>query len=193
MNNKKNESFTFGDVLRRIGYFALCALIVLAVYTAFMLIFYTFARSTFWGEGSAENISSVLPKNFWFIGYSLAYALPLYFLYVIKNGEFKTYILHITENEFQWKNIFKQFTLNMGKYDILVFAGYSLLLLLPFSDPFNNPAIFISIQQAYFFLLPVPRIISYILSVLFFTAQYYTCLYFAVKKWDKNRLRSNRK
>ncbi|MBE6560067.1 MAG: hypothetical protein E7662_02975 [Ruminococcaceae bacterium] len=190
MNNKKNESFTFRDVLWRIGYFALCGLIVLAVYTVFMLFLYTFIRGTFWGDAT---ISDALPSHFWFIGYTLAYGLPLYFVYFLKNNEYRTYLLHITEDEFRWKTIFKEFTLSRGKYDIIVFAGYSLLLFLPFSDVFSNPAILISIQQAYFFLLPVPRIISYIMAVLFFTAQYYVCFWFAVIKWDKTRLHSNRK
>ena len=147
-------------------------------------------RNTFWGDTS---ISESLPPHFWFIGYTLAYGLPLYFVYFLKNNEYRTYLMHITENEFHWETIFKEFTLSRGKYDILVFAGYSLLLLLPFSDVFRNPAILLSIQQAYFFLLPVPRIVSYILAVFFFTAQYYNCFWFAVKKWDKTRLHSNRK
>ena len=195
MENKSanKEKITLGDIGERIVYFAVCSLIVLGMYTVFMLCLNTFVRELFMPDENGENAFHVLGDNFWFIVYTLAFGFPLYFIYFKKNIGFKTYVLHITEDEFDWKKIFKQFTGYIGKYDIIVFAGYSLLLLLPFSDPFENPVVLISISQMFFYLLPVPRIISYIVSVLFFIAQYYTCLWFAARYWDKNRLHSSRK
>ena len=44
------------------------------------------------------------------------------------------------------------------------------------------------IQEAGFYELPIPKILSFLLAVLVFAAEYALCLVVASKKWDKNRL-----
>lgn len=183
------EKMTAKEVFGRILHFILCGLIILGVYFVVMFVLNMFARGLFMPDENGDTAFGFLGKYFWFIVYTLAYGIPLYFVFFLKDTGYKTYILHITQEEFEWKRIVKEFTMHFGKYDLLVYAVYSLLLLLPFQDPFDNPAVLISIPQMLFYLFPVPRIVSYFLAVIFFAIQYYICFYFAVRYWDKNRLR----
>ncbi len=184
-----NQKLTAQDVFHRIIHFIFCGLIVLGVYFIGMFVLNMFARGLFMPDEINETAFSFMGRYGWFILYALAYGLPLYFIYFLKDTGFKVFILHITEKEFNLKRIFKQFTVQFGKYDLLVYAAFSLLLLLPFKDPFDNPATLISISQMLFYMLPIPRIVSYLLAVVWFALQYYACLGFAAHYWDKHRLR----
>lgn len=183
-----SEKITVREILHRMLYFILCGLIILGVYFIVMLVLNMFARGLFMPDESGETAVGFLGQYFWFILYTFAYGIPLYFLYFLKDSAFKVFILRITQNDFDWRNIVKQFTMRFGKYDLIAYATFSLLLLFPFKDPFDNPATLISISQMLFYMLPIPRIASYFLAVLCFTLQYYSCLCFAVRYWDRHRM-----
>lgn len=187
IDSGKSEKITAGDVFHRVLLFALCGLIVLGVYFIVMFQFFMFDRQL-WEQGDGESGGSIM-GILWYVIYSAAYIIPLFFVYFIRNNEYKRVILQLTEGEFRLPDVLKKFTLSVGKYDFFVYAGYSLLLLLPFKDVFDNPAIFISIQEVFFYMIPVPKVVSYILAILSFAVQYYICLAVAAHYWDKHRLR----
>lgn len=183
------DKFTLVDAMHRVGYFALCGLIILGAYLVLMLPLNTFARELFLPDANGETAFRALPEHFWFILYSFAYILPLYFLYFRRNATFKITILRLTEEKLNYKDVFWRFTAVHGKYDLIIYTAYTALMLLPFSYAFDNPAILICIQAGIFYLYPIPRIVSYLLGLLLFAVQYYVCLFFAVRYWDKHRIR----
>ena len=180
---------TFQDILHRVIHFILCGIIVLGVYFVGMFALNMVSRGLFIPDENGDTAFAVLGKHGWFILYALAYGFPLYFVYFLKDTGFKVFLLRITETDSDWKSIFKQFTLRFGKYDLTVYAAFSLLLLLPFKDPFENPVTLVAISQMIFYMLPVPRLISYLLAVVWFTLQYCACLWFSARYWDKHRIR----
>lgn len=171
--------------------YVLSAFIVLAVYFVFMLTLNTFAHKLFEADKDGEVFFSFLGEYGWWIIYALAYGIPLYFVHFKRDNELKTFVLHITENDYDLKDVFKQFTLQYAKNDIIIYAIYSALLLLPFQDTFNNPVCFITMQQLLFYLFPIPRIFSYLLAVICFIPQYYACFWFAHRYWIRNRIHKN--
>jgi len=184
-----SEKFSIQDIFHRVFHFILCGLVILGVYFVGMFSIYTFAAGLLMPDGEGNSLFSFMGTYGWFIVYSLAYGFPLYFIYFRKDAGFKVFLLRITEKEFSWKTVFREFTVQFGKYDLIVYAAFAALLLLPFKDWMDNPAVWVSIPQVLFYLLPVPRLVSYLLAVIWFVMQYYACLWFAARYWDKHRLR----
>ena len=186
-NNRKK--LHLNDFWSRFSNYVLSSFVVLAVYFVFMLALNTFARQLLLPDENGEVFFSFLGKYGWWIIYALAYAIPLYFIRFRRDGELRTFVLHITENDYDIKEIFKQFTIRFAVNDVIIYAIYSALLLLPFKNAFDNPAGYITIHQMLFYLFPIPRIASYLLAVACFIPQYYACFWFAQRYYIKNRLR----
>ncbi len=180
----KPENLTKGDIINTVLNYVWCGLIVIGIYTVSMITLFMFIRKLFFNN---EVTTTWFGNYFWFVLYALAYMIPLYFIHFRRNNTYKHYILKITETEFNIRNIFSEFTLFAGKYDILIYAVYSLVMLLP-KGP-NSPVEWLAVQECVFYTIPVPSVISYILSVITFVIQYYICLLLISKHWNRNRIR----
>ena len=179
------EKITARDILGRLVMFILCGGVILLIYFISVGSLYGILLNLV--EKLAKN-GTKLPEYFWFYVYSIAYIFPLYFLVFLRDVGLKTEILHVTADGYDVKKVFASVYRSQGWLDHAIYAAYSLLMLLPFRDPFENPFLFISIQELAFFSLPVPRILSWFLAVLCFAVQYALCLLIVSVWWDKKRL-----
>ncbi|MBQ3861585.1 MAG: hypothetical protein II779_13725 [Clostridia bacterium] len=184
----KNEFLTPGYCFGRIGLFIVCGLIVLLVY--FVLMFPLQGVLGEWAE-KAETEGSSVPENIMFVLYALFYLLPLYVLFFARDVGLKTRVLHLTEEGWDLRKVFEGVYRSTGWIDHALYAAYSLLLLLPFGggDPFLNPFSFLTIQEMFFFTVPLPKIVGWFLAVLCFAAEYALCLLVSAKWWDAHRIR----
>ena len=174
----------FGEVLNRVIQFIVCGLIEMGVYFVIMLPLFSLARGMFENDESALN---ALPTFFFEILFALLYILPLYFLYFRRNVGFKTCILKLTEDGWNPKKLLLDFFHYTGKYDLLIYTGYTLLvsLLMPVIPHYIG---FIATQTTLFYIIPIPAVLGYLLSVLLFAIQYAICVLLSARYWNKHRL-----
>ena len=177
-----SEKKTVRHILGRLIAYILCGAVILIIYliTAAPLygIITSFVES---GEEPPENITFIL--------YTVFYIIPLYIMLFLRDIGLKTEILHITEEGYDVKKVFAAVYRYRGWLDYAIYACYSLLMLIPFSeDPFENPFSFICIQEMTFYSFPIPRFLSWLLSVLCFAVQYGMCLLIVSSWWNKQRL-----
>ena len=99
----------------------------------------------------------------------------------------KTEVLRVTDNGFDLKTVFKAVYKKIGLLDHIIYGAMSLIVLLAHFVNANF-FYFLMIQEAGFYELPIPRVLSFLLAVLCFAAEYALCLAIASKRWDKNRL-----
>ena len=187
------DRFAPRDVLKRVVSYSAWGLLILAIYALVMLPVFTFARQLFMTEREPGSLAYFFSYDFWYLLYAILYIIPLYYFHFRKNAQYQNYIRNITEDNTFSCNTILQFIKDIGKFDLIIYYAYSLLLLLPFNIIDNNPFIWIHVQSIIFYRIPAPRVICYVLAVLFFTGQYILCLYLVGKKWDKNRLPSDHK
>lgn len=173
----------------RVFNFIYCALIVLGAYFVFMFLLNMFAHDLFVPDKDGETFFSFLGEYSWWIIYALAYGIPLYYVHFRKDGGLKTFVIHLTDKEFNKKELLVEFTKKYLKTDLILYAIYSALLLLPFKDVFDNPAGYIAIHQLLYYMLPMPRILGYICAIAVFTLQYSACFIFTERYFIKNRIR----
>ena len=174
----------FGDVLNRVIQFIVCGLIEMGVYIVIMLPLFSLARGMFENDESALN---ALPPFFFEILFALLYILPLYFLYFRRNVGFKTCLLRLTEDGWNPKKLLLDFFHYTGKYDLLIYTGYTLLIpiLMPIIPHYIG---FIAVQITLFYMIPIPYVLGSLLSVLLFAIQYTICILLASRYWHKHRL-----
>lgn len=174
----------FGDVLNRVIQFIVCGLIEMGVYIVIMLPLFSLARGMFENDESALN---ALPPFFFEILFALLYILPLYFLYFRRNVGFKTCLLRLTEDGWNPKKLLLDFFHYTGKYDLLIYTGYALLIpiLMPIIPHYIG---FIAVQITLFYMIPIPYVFGSLLSVLLFAIQYTICILLASRYWHKHRL-----
>jgi len=174
----------FGDVLNRVVQFIVCGLIEMGVYIVIMLPLFSLARGMFENDESALN---ALPPFFFEILFALLYILPLYFLYFRRNVGFKTCLLRLTEDGWNPKKLLLDFFHYTGKYDLLIYTGYALLIpiLMPIIPHYIG---FIAVQITLFYMIPIPYVLGSLLSVLLFAIQYTICILLASRYWHKHRL-----
>ena len=180
--DNSSEKITVRTVLSRLVMFILCGAIILLIY--FIAAGPLYGIITNLVESGEEP-----PENITFILYTVFYIIPLFVLIFLRDIGLKTEILHITEDGFSVKKVFAAVYRSQGWLDHVIYAGYSLLMLIPFSeDPFENPFSFISMQELTFYTFPIPRILSWFFSVLCFAVQYALCLLVVSSWWNKKRL-----
>jgi len=174
----------FGDVLNRVTQFIVCGLIEMGVYVVIMLPLFSIARGMFENDESALN---ALPPSFFEVLFALLYIVPLYFLYFRRNVGFKTCLLRLTEDGWNPKKLLLDFFHYTGKYDLLIYTGYTLLIpiLMPIIPHYIG---FIAVQTTLFYLIPIPYVLGSLLSVLLFAIQYTICVLLASRYWHKHRL-----
>ena len=174
----------FGEVLNRVIQFIVCGLIEMGVYIVIMLPLFSLARGMFENDESALN---ALPPFFFEILFALLYILPLYFLYFRRNVGFKTCLLRLTEDGWNPKKLLLDFFHYTGKYDLLIYTGYALLIpiLMPIIPHYIG---FIAVQITLFYMIPIPYVLGSLLSVLLFAIQYTICILLASRYWHKHRL-----
>ena len=183
MNNRtSNEKITVRDILGRLVMFILCGAVILIIY------FITAAPLYGIITGIVES-GEEPPENITFILYTVLYIIPLYVMIFLRDIGLKTEILHITAEGYDVKKVFAAVYRSRGWLDHAIYACYSLLMLIPFSeDPFENPFSFVSTQEMVFYSFPIPRLLSWLLSVLCFAVQYALCLLIVSSWWNKKRL-----
>ena len=174
----------FVEVLNRVVQFIVCGLIEMGVYIVIMLPLFSLARGMFENDESALN---ALPPFFFEILFALLYILPLYFLYFRRNVGFKTCLLRLTEDGWNPKKLLLDFFHYTGKYDLLIYTGYTLLIpiLMPIIPHYIG---FIAVQITLFYMIPIPYVLGSLLSVLLFAIQYTICILLASRYWHKHRL-----
>lgn len=174
----------FGDVLNRVIQFIVCGLIEMGVYIVIMLPLFSLARGMFEND---ESVLNALPPFFFEILFALLYILPLYFLYFRRNVGFKTCLLRLTEDGWNPKKLLLDFFHYTGKYDLLIYTGYALLIpiLMPIIPHYIG---FIAVQITLFYMIPIPYVLGSLLSVLLFAIQYTICILLASRYWHKHRL-----
>lgn len=179
----KPEKLTKSDVFNTVLNYVYCGLIVIGIYAVTAITLFTFIRKFFLNN---EEPTIWFGNYYWYVIYALAYMIPLYFVHFKRNNTYKHFVLKTTESGFNIKKLFVEFTLFAGKYDILIYAVYSLVMLLP-KGP-NSPVEWLAVQENVFYMIPVPALISYVLSVIAFVIEYYICFYFISRHWNKNRI-----
>ena len=174
----------FGEVLNRVIQFIVCGLIEMGVYIVIMLPLFSLARGMFENDESALN---ALPPSFFEVLFTLLYIVPLYFLYFRRNVGFKTCLLRLTEDGWNPKKLLLDFFHYTGKYDLLIYTGYTLLIpiLMPIIPHYIG---FIAVQTTLFYMIPIPYVLGSLLSVLVFAIQYTICVLLASRYWHKHRL-----
>ncbi len=186
LDSGKWEKISAGDIFHRVLLFAVCGLIVLGVYCVMMIPLYFVSRGLF-TQNDGEPVSA-FRKYFFYIVYSVLYIIPLFFVYFIRNNELKRQMLKITEDKPSLKEALVRFTRETGKYDLIIYAVYSLVCMITFSESPKYILAYIYVQQLFFYMIPIPRIVGYIFAMLVFLVQYYVCLAIAARYWDKHRL-----
>ena len=188
-DSRKNEFLTPGYCFGRIALFLLSSVGVLIAYL--ILTFPLLGILSNLAEKAGERGPVEIPENITFAVYTAVYIVPLFIFLFRGNIGLKTQVLRLTEETFSLKTVFADTYRRIGWIDHLLYALYSLLLLLPFGggDPFENPLSFVFLQEMVFYTLSLPKIIGWLLAVLVFAVQYALCLTVASWHWDKHRLR----
>jgi len=180
-----------GEEMReRIVLFILCGLIIIGIYTVLILV----AAPLILGrlEEMSETGQNEIVNTIIGILVTILYVIPLYTVYFEKNGTYKRFVLQETKDTFDLKSLFRKFMSVHGCWDILLYALYSLPLLIFWyiSKPFVNQFLsFLYTQQCLFYeYLPVPGGAAYVLAVAGFILQYIAVFAFTAWRWDKQRL-----
>ena len=156
-----------GEEMReRIALFILCGLVLIGFYLVIGLLVLPMAMETLsaWDEtGKEEMLNRMI-----FLTMTLLYVLPLYMVYFLQNATYKRFVLQETKDGFDLKSLFRKFMTVHGCWDIVLYAGYSVIYpigLLSNIKPIRQYIGFLYIQQAVFYEIPVPAILSYVLAV----------------------------
>ena len=99
----------------------------------------------------------------------------------------RTVRLRLTEDGWNPKKLLLDFFHYTGKYDLLIYTGYTLLIpiLMPIIPHYIG---FIAVQITLFYMIPIPYVLGSLLSVLLFAIQYTICILLASRYWHKHRL-----
>ena len=185
----ETEKLTFGGIVNRLTMLLFCGLAVLGMYAAVMLPVVLFdygavMRTAEEAETSGFDVGMAILAVI-----SVLYVIPLYFFYFKRDNDYKRLLLHIPEDGSDPKKVVCTFLRVAGKWDLLIYCVFSLLmLLLSLGSSSGNPAVFVCVQQAFFYDLPLPRVVSYLLAVVCVAVQYTVCLLLAARSWRKNAL-----
>ena len=184
MNAERNEKVTAKLVLSRIAWFLLCSFGILVIYLVVMapLAPMLAARIDPTDEAARDWRYAAT-----YMAWSVIYIIPLYIFLFRKDIGLKTEVLRVTDNGFDLKTVFKAVYKKIGLLDHIIYGAMSLIVLLAHFVNANF-FYFLMIQEAGFYELPIPRVLSFLLAVLCFAAEYALCLLVASKRWDKNRL-----
>ena len=185
MNAERNEKVTAKLVLSRLAWFLLCSFGILVIYLVVMapLAPMLAARIDPTDEAARNGRNAAV-----FIAWAVIYIIPLYIFLFRKDIGLKTEVLRVTENGFDLKTVFRAVYKKIGLLDHIIYGAMSLIVLLAHFVSANF-FYFLMIQEAGFYELPIPRVLSFLLAVLCFAAEYALCLAIASRNWDKNRLR----
>ena len=183
MENK--NAVTAGLVFSRAAWFLVCSAAILIIYLVVMAPLAPMLAANIdpTDEAAYEARSSAV-----FIVWAFIYIIPLYIFLFHKDIGLKTKVLRVTENGFDLKTVFKAVYKKIGLLDHIIYGAMSLIVLLAHYASLNF-FYFLMIQEAGFYEMPVPRVVSFLLAVLVFAAEYALCLLVASKTWHKNRLR----
>ena len=179
------EKISVRDILGRLVMFILCGGVILVIYFITAGPLYGIIMNL---VDKLAKSGKETPEYITFYLYTIAYIFPLYFLIFLRDVGLKTEILHVTADGYDVKKVFASVYRSQGWLDHVIYAAYSLVMLLPFSDPFENPLSLFYMQEMAFYSLPVPRILGWLLAVLCFAVQYALCLLIVSVWWDKKRL-----
>ncbi len=185
MSADRNEKVTAKLVISRLAWFLLCSFGILVIYLIVMapLAPMLAARIDPTDEAARDARSVAV-----FLAWTVIYIIPLYIFLFHKDIGLKTEVLRVTENGFDLRTVFKTVYKKIGLLDHIIYGAMSLIVLLAHFVNANF-FYFLMIQEAGFYELPIPRVLSFLLAVLCFAAQYALCLIVASRYWDKNRLR----
>lgn len=185
MNTGQSEKVTAKLVLSRLAWFLLCSFGILVIYLVVMapLAPMLAARIDPTDEAARDARGAAV-----FIAWSVLYIIPLYVFLFHKDIGLKTEVLRVTENGFDLKTVFKAVYKKIGLLDHIIYGAMSLIVLLAHFVNANF-FYFLMIQEAGFYELPIPRVLSFLLAVLTFAAEYALCLVIASKWWNAHRLR----
>ena len=176
-------------VRERIALFILCGLVLIGFYLVIGLLVLPMVMETLsaWDEtGKEEMLNRMI-----FLGMTLLYVLPLYMVYFSQNAAYKRFVLEETRERLDWKPFLRKFMSVHGCWDIVLYAGYSVIYpigLLSNIKPIRQYIGFLYIQQTVFYEIPVPAILSYVFAVVVFVLQYLAAAAFAAGRWNKQRL-----
>lgn len=179
-----------GEEMReRIALFILCGLIIIGIYLIFGLAVLPMLMETLekWSStGQSEMVNQIT-----FLLMALLYVIPLYTVYFSQNATYKRFVLQETKDTVNRKSLFRKFMAVHGCWDFLLYALYSIpfpLCLLMNVKPVNQYVGFLYIQQGFFYALPIPKMIAYLLAVAMFALEYLAVFALAARRWDKQRL-----
>lgn len=179
-----------GEEMReRIVLFIFCGLILIGFYIVFGLIALPMMMETLaeWSEtGQNDLVNQII-----FLLMALLYVIPLYTVYVSQNATYKRFVLQETKDVFDRKSLFRKFMTVHGCWDILLYILYSIpfpLCLLLGGKLVNQYIGFLYIQQGFFYALPIPGIVAYLMAVIVFVLEYIAVFLLAAWRWDKQRL-----
>ncbi len=179
-----------GEEMReRIVLFIFCGLVLIGFYLVIGLLVLPMVMETLsaWAETEKEDMINRII----FLVMTLLYVLPLYTVYFSQNATYKRFVLQETKEIFDLKSLLRKFMAVHGCWDILLYALYSVFLPLGLSvdvKPVNQYIGFLYIQQVVFYEIPIPAIVSYVLSAAVFVLQYTGVFVLASWRWDRQRL-----
>ena len=185
MNTEQNEKVSAKLVLSRIGWFVISGFAILAIYLVVMApLAPVLAANIDPTDTEARSARFTLI----YLSFAGLYIIPLYLFLFRNNIGLKTEVLHVTENGFDLKTVFRAVYRRIGLLDHMIYAGMTFVVWAgrALGSSFIG---FLMVQQAGFYSIPIPEIIGALLATLCFAAEYALCLVTAGKRWDKNRLR----
>ena len=188
MNDKKRSG---RDLLKQLGLYVLFGGLTYAIFFVGMIL----SASVIVQQQNEEMPEGAfVPMQFFlFAVCAVFYFVPMFFLMFARNVGLKTDILKMTSAEqggFSLGKVFREVYRSQGLADLAVYAVYAVLMLLPLGGVRDNPFVFVSMQQSFFYALPVWPIVSYLMAVAFFAGQYALCLLLVTRSWQKNRIRA---
>ena len=171
-------------VFSRIGWFLISGVTVLVIYLLVMSpLAPMLAAKIDPTDTKARSIRFIIV----YLLFALFYIVPLYLFLFRNNVGLKTEILHIIENGFDLKTVFRAVYKRIGLLDHMIYTLMSIVLLA--GRALGAPIIgFLMIQESGFYSLPIPEFVSFMLSVICFALQYAACLIIVSVNWNKNRL-----
>ena len=185
MNTEPNEKVTAKLVLSRLGWFIVCSIGIVVIY---LVVMAPLAPMLAAGIDPADEAAREARYAAVFFVFSVIYIIPLYIFLFHKDIGLKTEVLRVTENGFDLKTVFRAVYKKIGLLDHVIYGAMSLIVMLA-HFVHADFLFYLMIQEAGFYELPIPRVLSFLLAVLMFAAEYAICLVIASKNWDKNRLR----
>jgi hypothetical protein len=169
----------------RIGRFILANLAVAGIEVGIMVVV-----SMFWGSGIEEAADNRALSDLIITGFAtLSLGFPFYFLYFLKDDEYKSHYLSEAAEEKTWKQALISHLKAFGKYDLISLLVVSVPIAVIPEVIMGKTGLSFLFFSASLFIVNMPvQILAVLCWDIYVALVYIICVPLAQRKWKKGRI-----